>query len=127
MSEIADREDTDKPDLTLNLLGKEANEGEARVWAVGAKKYARGNWLKGMEISRAAASLIRHLMKFLNGENNDNETGLPHVDHIVCCAKILSQSYHIRKNLDDRPSTQLAIKTQYSHTRMSKKGDTCQS
>lgn len=101
-SDTATRHDSEKPDLSYNLLGPEVQVGEARVWVAGAAKYTRGNWLLGMEYTRAAASLLRHLCQFLAGKNLDVETGLPHVDHIVCCAKILAQSYHTRPDLDDR-------------------------
>lgn len=107
----ASRDNGGKPKLSYNSLGLEVQEGEARVWEAGAKKYARGNWLKGTKWSEAADSLRRHLDKFLagmdldvdeKGEASEGYTGLPHVDHIVCCAKILSNSYHTRKDLDDR-------------------------
>jgi hypothetical protein len=91
-----------KPQLSFAVLGREVLAGEAAVWERGAKKYARGNWLKGMSWTQSADSLLRHLSAFLNGEDNDPETGLPHVDHIVCCAKILSNSVHTRPELDDR-------------------------
>ena len=82
-----------KPELSYCLLSKEVVQGEANVWAKNAPKYGRGNWLKGMSWSSSCDSLLRHTMKFLNGEEIDDESGLPHVDHIVCCAKILSNSY----------------------------------
>ena len=91
-----------KPPLSFVLLSKEVAEGEARVWQMGAKKYARGQWLKGMYWTTAADSLTRHLVAFLNGEDLDPESGLPHVDHIVTSAKILAHSVHTRKDLDDR-------------------------
>lgn len=91
-----------KPQLSYNSLGLEVQKGEAAVWEFGAKKYARGNWLKGMSWSGSADSLRRHLDAFLNGEDLDPETGLPHVDHLICCAKIMSNSYHTRPDLDDR-------------------------
>ena len=91
-----------KPPLSFNMLGKEVVEGEAKVWEFGANKYARANWLKGMSWTGCADSLLRHVTALLNGEDLDPETGLPHVDHIVTSAKILSNSYHTRKDLDDR-------------------------
>ena len=91
-----------KPQLSFVVLGKEVLAGEAAVWERGAIKYVRGNWLKGMSWTGSADSLLRHISAFLNGEDLDPETGLPHVDHIVCSAKILSNSYHTRPDLDDR-------------------------
>ncbi len=100
-----DRFNAGKPKLSYNQLGREVQEGEARVWEKGDKKYKRGNWLKGMAYTNCADSLSRHLSAFLNGEDVDSESGLPHVDHLVCCAKILSNSFHTRKDLDDRETT----------------------
>ena len=96
------RHNAGKPQLSFTVLGREVAAGEAAVWAWGAAKYARGNWLKGMSWTGSADSLLRHLTALLNGEDLDPETGLPHVDHIVCSAKILSNSYHTRPDLDDR-------------------------
>lgn len=96
----AARHNTGKPKLSFTLLGSIA--GEAAVWEFGARKYARGNWLNGVAYTEAADSLLRHIHEFLSREDMDVESGLPHVDHIVCCAKILSHSYHRRKDLDDR-------------------------
>lgn len=105
-AQSGERHNTGKPELSFNLLGRAVQEGEARVWEFGAKKYAPGNWLKGMSWTSGSDSLLRHLTALMAGENNDPETGLPHVDHIVCCAKILSHSFHTRKDLDDRPNQQ---------------------
>jgi hypothetical protein len=96
------RYNSGKPQLSYNLLGKEAIEGECRVWEYGGKKYSRGNWLKGTKWTEAADSLLRHLTSFLNGVDIDEESQQNHVDHVVCCAKILSNSYYTRKDLDDR-------------------------
>lgn len=98
----SDRFNEEKPKLSYNSLGKEANEGQARMWEAGAIKYSRGNWLKGAPYTEIADSLLRHIDKFLAGEDLDNESGLPHVDHIQTNAKMLSQSFHTRPEFDDR-------------------------
>ena len=97
------RFNTAKPQLSYNALGLEVQHGEAAVWEFGATKYAPGNWLTGMSWTGSANSLQRHLVAFLSGEDLDPETDLPHVDHLICCAKILSNSFHTRPDLDDRP------------------------
>ena len=98
------RHNVGKPKLSFNLLGKESLEAESKVWEFGSTKYARGNWLKGNYITEAADSLARHLVKFMNGEENDDETGLPHTAHIQCCARILNQTFLTKPELDDRES-----------------------
>jgi len=100
-----------KAKLSYNLLGPEAQEGEAMVWETGNVKYFRGNWKDGAPWTEAMDSLLRHTMALLNGDDLDvnkngeadeSHSGLPHADHLICCAKIISQSYHTRKDLDDR-------------------------
>lgn len=93
------RDNVGKPKLSYNLLGTQT---ESAVWEMGGIKYSRGNWLKGREWTECADSLIRHLVKFLDGHDLDEESGLPHVDHITCCAKILAHSFHHHKQYDDR-------------------------
>jgi hypothetical protein len=100
MSDNAERHNNGKPRLSFTMLG---TTGEAAVWEFGARKYSRGNWTKGVPFTEGADSLLRHLSAFLKGQDLDPETGLPHVDHIICCAKILANSYHTRQDeLDDR-------------------------
>ena len=80
-----------KVQLNFILQGDIANEGLARVMEFGAKKYERGNWLKGHDPIEVQDSLLRHLMAYNNGEILDPESGLPHIDHIQFNAKALAQ------------------------------------
>lgn len=101
-SERCLRYNENKPQLSYLLLGREAIQGEAKVWMAGSAKYERANWLKGAPLTEVMDSLLRHLTAFANGEDNDPESGLPHVDHVMCNARMLSQFYHTRKDMDDR-------------------------
>jgi hypothetical protein len=100
VAEKADRFDDNKPMLQYNLLGREVCELEASVWAAGAEKYSPGNWLKGQSTTKAAGSLLRHLTAYLAGEDDDPESGLPHLGHVITCAKILANGQ--LKGFDDR-------------------------
>jgi hypothetical protein len=53
----------------------------ATVFGFGAKKYADNNWRKGYNWSLNYAAMQRHLMAFWSGEDNDPESGLPHLAH----------------------------------------------
>jgi len=57
----------------------------ANVFEYGARKYATWNWVKGMKWSVPIGCIGRHALKVLsNGEINDDESGLPHIGHIMC-------------------------------------------
>lgn len=94
------RYNTGKPDLSLIPLC--TLEDEARVWEYGAKKYARGNWQKGMSWNAVLACALRHLAKFQAGEDNDEETGLPHIAHAMCNLRMLTLYSRTFKEGDDR-------------------------
>jgi hypothetical protein len=44
----------------------------------------------------------RHINALLQGEDDDPESGLAHVGHILCNAMFLSYMFLFRKDLDDR-------------------------
>ena len=89
-----------KPDLSLIPLC--TLEDEARVWEYGAKKYARGNWQKGMSWNAVLSCALRHLSKFQAGEDLDAETGLPHLAHAACNIRMLTLYTRTYKEGDDR-------------------------
>lgn len=94
------KDDAGKP--PLDLLPFDALEGVGAVLAFGAKKYARHNWALGMEWGRLAAAALRHLGRWLCGEDRDAESGLPHLDHFACCALMLSALVRRGVGTDDR-------------------------
>lgn len=61
-----------------------------RVLEFGAKKYAKGNWAKGMSWSVCYTCAISHLTKFLDRDvtdpaaENDEESGISHLAHAMC-------------------------------------------
>ena len=83
---------------TQKLLVKGANPA--------AKKYAKGNWTNGggFDHSRVFNSLMRHLVAYQGGEDLDPESGLPHLDHIMCNAMFMAYYKKNPKtfNKDDR-------------------------
>jgi len=103
----ANRKDTGKP--RMDLLDPIALEGIAAVLAMGARKYAEHNWRKGMSWGQCLASLLRHTFKFMNGEDLDEESGLPHVDHIACNAMFLCRYFRSNKALDDRYKAPITV------------------
>jgi hypothetical protein len=72
------------------------------VLMFGAEKYDDHNWKKGLEWVGITESLQRHLNAFIDGEDDDPESKLTHVGHILCNAMFLSYMFLFRKDLDNR-------------------------
>jgi hypothetical protein len=82
-------------------------EDEARVWMYGRDKYAAWNWTKGMDWSVPYACLMRHMAAWQRGEENDPESGLPHLAHAMCNLRMLTLYSKNFTAGDDRPKEQL--------------------
>jgi len=91
--------------LPMHLVPPDAMRAMAAVLDVGAKKYALRNWEKGADYSVPYASLMRHLLAFWDGEDNDPETKLPHLYHVIMNAAFLIRYYEQFPELDDRPKS----------------------
>lgn len=92
----------DKGKLRLDLLDAESIEELARVLGFGAEKYAENNWRKGIKMTRLLAASFRHLFAIMRGEDIDEETGLQHAAHLMCCAMFMIWTLRHRKDMDDR-------------------------
>lgn len=82
--------------LGTHLLPTAPLESIARVLDFGAAKYAPNNWRKGLAYSRVYGAILRHLWSWWRGEDNDRETGLPHLAHAGCEILFLLD-YHLGK------------------------------
>lgn len=91
--------DQEKP--RMDLLDGYAIEQLAKVLTFGADKYAAHNWRKGISKSRLLAALLRHTFAYLVGQDKDEETGLSHIAHAMCCCMFILGLEH-RPELDDR-------------------------
>lgn len=65
----------------LELVPAEWVEGLASVLTYGANKYEDNLWRRGMKYSACIGSALRHVFKWIRGEQNDPETGLSHLLH----------------------------------------------
>ena len=52
-----------------------------KVATFGAKKYKNHNWRGAPTNEEYINALLRHVMNWVNGEDNDVESGLPHLAH----------------------------------------------
>lgn len=53
------------------------------IFTMGAAKYGRDNWKGGTDWHEFYGSALRHIFKFWNGEDIDEESGLPHLAHAI--------------------------------------------
>lgn len=97
---LGDRYNSGKPQWSLVPFS--ALEPMVRVLEFGASKYAKHNWKKGLPYTETCESMLRHIYAFMEGEDNDPESGQSHIGHIMCNALFLS--YFIKNNpeLDNR-------------------------
>lgn len=74
----------------------------AAVFGYGATKYDVHNWRRGYPWSLSSAALMRHLHAWLDGEDVDEESGLPHLAHAVAHCLFLMEFDAIHPDGDDR-------------------------
>ncbi len=89
----------------FDLLPFDALEEVARVYGLGAKKYDDDNWLLGYAWRLSAGALLRHVARFMCGEDRDPETGCLHLAHAAWhCLTLLT--FALRGlGTDDRAKT----------------------
>lgn len=101
--------DRDKP--RMDLIDAFALEELAKVLTFGAVKYAPNNWRKGITFGRLLAASFRHLVAILRGQDRDEETGLYHAAHLMCCAMFLVWMHKHKPEMDDRYAEEKQTRT----------------
>ena len=81
------KRDEGKP--MVSLISPKFIEGLAEVMTQGANKYGRDNWQECKEPHRYLDALLRHTLKYWDGEKVDTESGKSHLYHIVFNAMAL--------------------------------------
>lgn len=69
--------------LRYDLNPVSAEYALASVLTFGARKYGDNNWREGIAYSRLIAASKRHFEKWRAGETYDEESGLPHLWHLL--------------------------------------------
>lgn len=90
----------------LRLLPWTALIPLARVMGLGASKYGPWNWRT--DRPRATVYLeaaLRHLCALMDGQDLDEESGLPHEAHIMANFAILLDAKAVGSLIDDRPTS----------------------
>lgn len=90
--------------LPLHLVPSTAIAFASLAHLEGACKYGRFNWRSaGVRSSIYVDALERHISRWFNGEDLDNDSGLHHLAHASACINILIDSMVCGKLEDDRP------------------------
>jgi len=84
------------PPAPLFMLGQVMN--------LGREKYGLMTWRE----TRVLASVyydaaLRHLMAWYDGQNDDPESGMPHLAHVMACMLVLLDAELHQQMEDDRP------------------------
>jgi hypothetical protein len=87
--------DSEKPDYSL--VPPNALNDVVKVLTHGAQKYDRNNWqyLENLD-SRYFAASQRHMWALQRGETLDEETGIHHAAHAICCMMFLLEFYYLQ-------------------------------
>lgn len=85
-----------------DLIPPEALEQLAKLYGFGASKYDDHNWRNGFDWSKSYAALQRHANQFWAGQDNDEETGLPHMASVAWHAFTLLTFMQEHPLYDDR-------------------------
>ena len=94
--------ETGKMKARWDLIDIKLIEGLAQVLTTGAAKYDDNNWkkLENRE-ERYYAALMRHLCSWRKGEENDEESGLPHLYHAMACIMFINWKDEEKEKKDE--------------------------
>lgn len=87
----------------FGLIHPIALEQISKVFMIGAEKYGDWNYLFGTNWSRYYDACQRHLNAYWSREDNDKDSGLPHLAHAGCCVIILLIYQLLGIGKDNRP------------------------
>lgn len=89
--------------MPLHLWPKTASVVGSLALTDGALKYGRSNWrVAGVKATIYTDALERHMTAWLEGEDVDPDSGIPHLGHALACLAILVDAQAAGKLTDDR-------------------------
>lgn len=94
------KNDAGKP--RMDLIPPRALLAVGAVMGYGATTYGPHNWRLGLPWGRLAAAALRHTMAWIGGEQEDSESGLPHLAHAAASLLMLLESVMESYGVDDR-------------------------
>lgn len=90
---------------SLGLIPSAAMIEEAGVHALGAEKYGLANWrITPVESMTYVHACLRHIFKWVDGHNFDEESGYHELAHARACLGIVIDAQQNNKLIDDRPT-----------------------
>lgn len=76
----------------------------------GVLKYGQVNWREsGVKVSTYIGALRRHIGRWLEGEECDPVTKVPHLANALACISIIVDAKHAGVLVDDRPMSSPAV------------------
>lgn len=88
--------------LAVELVPTGAVYSMAGALGYGASKYEPHNWRRGMKWTIPYACAMRHLLKWFDGEDLDEESGQEHLGHVMANIAMLIEYKKTCPDLDDR-------------------------
>ena len=83
---------------------------EAIVMGIGAYKYGPHNWNETpIEATPYYSAAMRHLLLWMAGEDNDDETGVSHWASVRSCGGIIIDAMSQGNMIDNRPKNPALI------------------
>ena len=93
--------DSEKP--KLYLLPPKSIIEIGKVLTYGAEKYDAENWRKVDDLqNRYTSAALRHIFAHIDGEKLDEETGLSHLAHAMCCLLFKLEDELLGKGEEER-------------------------
>jgi hypothetical protein len=92
----------DNHKLRFDLMPVYAMHSVAEVFTYGANKYGDRNWETGLSWLRLFAAVMRHLWRWRDGFDEDEESGLPHLAHAAAGVLMLLEYWGNEGGRDDR-------------------------
>ena len=100
LAEVGVKYDSGKP--RMSLVPPEAIIAMARVLGHGAEKYETHNWLRGLAHERVLDATLRHLAAYQQGQDIDEDSGLPVLWHAMTELAFLITYKELEIGEDDR-------------------------
>lgn len=91
--------------VPMNLIPSASKIHQAMAMADGAKKYGPYNWRENrVKVSIYVAAAMRHIEKFWDGQDFDEESGAHELGHALACLGIILDAMENDCAEDDRPA-----------------------